>query len=132
MTVPAHTFTEAELISIRRFCGYPAVGTGVIVFPFPWWFKYYSALETRLQNLTDAEASQVNTYLTQLDALETAIFNASTNLGTASAAVWVRNEKEVQERTNLLDQWRRKLCGFLGVPPGPDLADSGNSVRIVV
>jgi len=132
MPVPAHTFTEAELIDIRRYCGYPAVGTGVVVFPFPWWFKYYSALETRLQNLTDTEATVVTTYLTQLDALELAIFNASTNLGTSAAAVWTRNEKEIHDRTNLLDQWRRKLCGFLGVPAGPDLGDSGNSIRIVV
>lgn len=132
MTVPAHTFPEHRLVDIRRYCGYPAVGTGVIVFPFPWWFKYYSALETRLQNLTDTEATVVTNYLTQLDALELAIFNASTNLGTSAAAVWTRNEKEVQDRTNLFDQWRRKLCGFLGVPPGPDLEGSGNNMRVVV
>lgn len=132
MPVPAHTFTEAQLIDIRRFCGYPAVGTGVIVFPYPWWFKYYSALETRLQNLTDAEASVVTGYLTQCQALETAIFGASDNLDTAKASVWEWNPDEVKNRTALYDQWRRKLCGFLGVPTGPDLSESANGVRIVV
>lgn len=132
MPVPAHTFTEAELIDIRRYCGYPAVGTGVVVFPFPWWFKYYSALETRLQNLTDAEASVVATHLTQLATLESAIVGASDNLDTAKASVWEWNSNEVRDRTRLYDQWRRKLCGFLGVPPGPDLGEGGNTIRVVV
>lgn len=132
MTVPAHTFAEADLIDIRRFAGYPAVGTGVIVFPFPWWFRYYSALETRLQNLTDAEATVVSTYLGQLRTLETAIVGAGDNLDTDKAAVWERNRREVADRTALLDQWRQKLCGFLGVPPGPDLGQSGGGMRIIV
>ncbi|MCM8736001.1 hypothetical protein M5E06_17855 [Azospirillum sp. A1-3] len=132
MTVPAHTFAEADLIDIRRFAGYPAVGTGVIVFPFPWWFRYYSALETRLQNLTDAEATVVTTYLGQLRDLEAAIVGAGDNLDTLEAGPWKWNSKEVEQRTKLLDQWRQKLCGFLGVPPGPDLNNSGGGMRIVV
>jgi hypothetical protein len=44
--------------------------------------------------------------------------------------VWKRNPREVRERTALFDDWRRRLCGFLGVPPGPALRDAG--VRLVV
>ena len=32
---------------------------------------------------------------------------------------------ELRDRTRLFDDWRRRLCGFFGVPPGPALTDSG-------
>jgi hypothetical protein len=30
----------------------------------------------------------------------------------------------------LFDGWRRRLCGFLGVPPGPALAAAGISLVV--
>ena len=58
-------------------------------------------------------------------ALETGIPNAAGNLDTEQAAVWSRNANEVRDRASLFDQWRGRLCGFLGLPPGPDLSGSG-------
>lgn len=134
--LPAATFVDSDLVDIRRFAGYPAYGTGVIVFPFPWWFQYYQALETRLQNLTANEATVVQTYLTNLRTLEAAIPGAGANLDTDQAAVWKHNANEVRDRTRLYDDWRMRLCGFLGVPPGPDLngagASSGNGMKITI
>jgi hypothetical protein len=31
----------------------------------------------------------------------------------------------MRERSNLFDDWRRRLCAFLGLPPGPGLGDGG-------
>ena len=36
-----------------------------------------------------------------------------------------QSETSSRDRARLFDDWRRRLCGFLGVPPGPALADAG-------
>jgi hypothetical protein len=126
-------FTDAQLVDIRRFCGYPAYGSGAVVNPLPWVMKYYQVLEYKLQNLDAAEgAVVVNTYLTPLYVLETAITGAGANLDTDQAAVWTHNKNEVRDRDALFANWRRKLCAFLGVPPGPEFIGPSNSVQIVV
>lgn len=130
--LPAVTFTDTDLVDIRRFAGYPALGTGVIVFPFPWWFKYYEAVEVRLQNMTVDEGLIVQQYLIDLRKLEAAIPNTSCNLGTAVAAVWTRNPRELRERINLYTMWRRRFCGFLGIPAGPDVGAASGNMSIVV
>jgi hypothetical protein len=128
----AYQWTDADRVDVRRFAGYPLYGTGTVIFPEPWFFRYYLALEARLSNMTEAEASVVQTtYLANLRTLETAIPSAGQNLDTDQAAVWHHNRDEVRDRSRLFDDWRRRLCGFLGVPPGPHLA-SGNSIRLVV
>ncbi len=52
MPFTPYTFTSAQLVDIRRFCGYPAYGDGAVVFPFPWIMRYYLALEYRLQHIS--------------------------------------------------------------------------------
>jgi hypothetical protein len=44
--------------------------------------------------------------------------------------VWTHNRDEVRDRLRLFDDWRRRLCGFMGVPPGPALGTGG--VALVV
>ena len=133
MAFTPYTFTDAQLVDIRRFCGYPAYGDGAVVFPFPWIMKQYLALEYRLQHLDANEgAVVVNTYLANLNTLETAIVGASANLDTDSAAVWKHNKNEVRDREALFASWRRKLAAFLGVPMGPQFDDGGSSFSLVV
>ncbi len=125
------TFTDAQLVDIRRFAGYPAKANGNVVFPAPWINIQYLALEYRLQNMSQSEGQViVTTYLTNLYTLETAIVGASANLGTAQAAVWTRNKNEVRDRERLFDDWRRRLCQFMGIEPAPGLGDAG--LRLVV
>jgi len=107
-------FTDSERTDLRRHMGYPA----------------YGLLEYRLQRLSPAEESVARTYLATLATLETAITDASVSLDTDTAAAWTRNAREVAERTRLFDDWRRRLCGFFGVPPGPSLGEAGT--RLVV
>lgn len=127
----AYAFTDAQKADIRRFCGYPAYGDGTVLFPAPWVNTYYLALEYRLNHMSQSEGAVVaNTYLANLYTLETAIPGAGANLDTDQAAVWKHNSREVSDRTALFDQWRRRLCGFLGVPFGPSLGDAG--IRLVV
>ncbi len=123
-------FTDAEKADIRRFCGYPAYGAGPAGFQGWRFFQAYGLLEFRLNNLAAAEFQVVRQYLAQLYALESGVPAAAGNLDTAQAAVWTRNQAEVRERTALLDEWRRRLAGFLGLPPGPALGPGG--VTLVV
>jgi hypothetical protein len=124
-------FTDAEKTDIRRFCGFPVYG-GQPVQAFGWRFmQWYGTLEFRLNNLQVSEESVIrDTYLANLYRLETAIMGASDNLDTDEAAVWKRNKNEVSDRFILFDAWRRRFCGYLGIPPGPGLENAG--LKIVI
>lgn len=123
-------FLDSEKTDIRRFCGYPAYGAGAAGFQSWRFFQAYGLLEYRMNNLSAAEEEITRGYLANLNALEAAIPHAGQNLDTERAAVWTRNADEVRERQNLFDDWRRRLCGFLGVPPGPSVADRGISLVV--
>ena len=123
-------FTESERTDIRRFCGYPAYGASDSGFESWRFFQTYGLLEFRMNNLSDSETTVVRRYLATLNALEQAIPSAGDNLDTDQAAVWTRNPDEPRDRAALLDDWRRRLCGFLGVPPGPALSTSGVSLVV--
>jgi len=94
-------------------------------------FTAYGTLEYRMNNmLAEEEAVVRTTYLANLTTLETAIPAAGANLDTDQAAVWKHNKNEVRDRAALFNKWRRDLCSFIGVPPGPGLGDG--SVQLVV
>lgn len=119
------TFTDAEKTDIRRFCGYPVYGQSPNQFVGYRFFQAYGNLEFKMNNLTPAEEAVVRTtYLVQLQTLEGAIPSASANLDTDQAAVWHHNRDEVAHRAGLERLWRKRLCKFLGVPPGPQLRDA--------
>lgn len=123
-------FTAAQAADIRRFCGYPAYGAGPAGFQGWRFFTAYGLLEFRINNLSPEEESVVTNYLGTLNQLEAAVTEAGNRLDTAQASVWTRNPSELRERTALFDDWRRRLCGFLGLPPGPALGDG--TLKLVV
>jgi len=123
--------TDAEKTDARRFCGYPAYGLGAAGFQNWRFYQVYGLMEFRLNNLADSELAVLRGYLGTLNGLEAAVPLAASTLDTEQAAVWTRNPDEIRDRTNLLDDWRRRLCGFLGIPPGPALA-SGSTITLVV
>lgn len=123
-------FLDSEKTDIRRFCGYPAYGAGPAGFQSWRFFQAYGLLEYRMNNLAGGEEQVVRGYLVNLNALEAAIPQSSQNLDTDQAAVWRHNAQEVRDRLSLFDNWRRRLCGFLGVPPGPSLADCGMTLVV--
>ena len=126
-------FTSAQLVDIRRFCGYPAMGDGNVVFPYPWILRQYLALEYRLQHMTtDEGAVVINTYLANLYTLETAIVGTGANLDTDEAAVWKHNRREMADREDLFYNWRSKLCNFLGIPPGQGMGGGRGSITLIV
>lgn len=118
-------FTDAQKTDIRRFCGYPAYGAGASGFQGWRFFQAYGLMEYRLNNLSSAEGAVVVSYLSALYVLETAIPQAAQNLDTEAAAVWTHNANEVRDRGRLFDDWRRRLCVFLGLPPGPAMVSGG-------
>lgn len=121
----ATSFTDAQKADIRRFCGYPAYGTGAAGFNSWRFFQAYGTLEYRMNNLAPAEIVVTLQYVSTLNTLETAIPQTSENLDTENAAAWTHNAHEMRDRENLFDNWRRRMCGFLGVPPGPALEQAG-------
>jgi len=125
-------FTDAEKTDTRRFCGYPAYGAGASGFQGWRFFQAYGLMEYRLNNLSDAEIAVVRNYLATLATLESGVTDAATRLDTEQAAVWTRNPDEVADRERLFDSWRRRLCGFLGLPPGPALASTDNVLQMIV
>jgi hypothetical protein len=126
----AGAFTDAQKVQIRRYCGYPAYGAGATGVSSWRFFQAYGALEYRLNNLGPAEMAVTLQYVSTLETIEAAIPRVSDNLDTESAAAWTHNADELRDREALFDNWRRRLCGFLGVPPGPALGQAG--VALVV
>jgi len=124
-------FSDMERTDVRRFCGYPAYGSGAAGNMGWRFYTAYGALEYRLNNLSSAEVAVVRKHLATLSALECAVPDAGGTLDTERAAVWTRNADEVSDRLHLLDEWRRRLCQFLGVPPGEGLA-GGSGVAWIV
>jgi len=114
---------DAEKAEIRRFCGYAALGD-VASGESSWrFFQGAGTLEWRLNTLSEAERRRVRYFLQTLAQMERAIHGASESLDIETISVWTRNRREVPERVKLLEWWRCRLCGFLGVAPGPDLKD---------
>ncbi len=123
--------TDAEKTDVRRFCGYPAYGASPSGNTGWRFYQAYGALEYRMTNLSSSEEVVVREHLATLRTFEAAIPFAATNLDTAAAAVWTHNPAEVLERQRLERDWGRRLCGFLGAPPGPALA-GGSTVALIV
>ncbi len=122
--------TPIELTDARRFCGYPVAGTSTALGPHH--VARFGALEHRLANLSAPEESVLRNHLAACRTLEAAIPDAAEALDTESAAAWTRNPTEIRDRTRLLDDWRRRLCAFLGLPPGPALAVGTNTPSLVL
>lgn len=118
-------FTDAERADVRRFCGYPAYGSGADGFQSWRFFQAYGTLEYRLTNLAPAELQVVRQYLATLYGLETAIPGAGASMDTDQAAVWKRNRSESADRAALFDSWCMRLVRFLGIPPGPAYQSGG-------
>jgi len=130
MAVSGTPLTDAEKTDARRFCGYPAYGGAPVGFETWRFYQVYGLLEFRLTNLSSSELGVIRRYLATLTVLEGAIPRSGENLDTDEAAVWTRNRSEPADRSRLFDDWRRRLCGFLGLPPGPALA--GHGIALVV
>lgn len=131
--------TDAQKVDVRRWAGYPVSGdASVVVYSDPVYFHAGPrdglnalTLEGRLDHLTEGEETVlVNVYLTPLTALEAAIPTVGDNLDTDVAAVWKRNVNEQSDRERLFKSVCRRMCAFLGVPPGPGLG-SGNGISLV-
>ncbi|MCE3608069.1 hypothetical protein LXA47_31355 [Massilia sp. P8910] len=124
------TLTDDEKTDIRRHAGFGVFGdeaTQAFGYRF---MQHYGTLEYKLNHMSASEEAVVRSYLATLLDLEMAVPLASDNLDTDAAAVWTHNKREVRDRLDLFDVWRKRLCDFLGIPPGPHLGSSTN--RMVV
>lgn len=119
--------TDAQKADTRRYAGYPMLAdtTADDSRDFAYGFVspgVWATLEHRLNNMrAEEESILINTYLANLNTLETQIPASGADLDTKTAAVWERNENQVADRAALFDDWRRRMCYFIGVAPGPSL-----------
>ena len=126
--------TAQQLSDVRRYAGYPMLGDTTADdsrdFAYGWVSPgTWQTLQHRLTNLRpEEETTLINVFLTNLATLESAIVGAGDNLDTDQAAVWTRNKTEVSDRTKLYNQWRREMCGFIGIAPGPYLGNGGGQI----
>jgi hypothetical protein len=123
--------SDGEKTDVRRHCGYPVIGSAtlqVLAWPLS---QGRGVLEYRMNALSSSEETVLRRYLMTLLVLECAVPKSGEHLDTDQAAVWTRNRTEQEDRLRLLDNWRRRLCSFLGVTPGPGLPPSG-SISVVV
>ncbi len=131
--------TDSQATDVRRWAGYGMAGNeslSIYVDPVyshagPAWGLNKLTLADKLAALTAAEESVlVTTYLAILATLESAIPAAADNMDTDTAGPWKANRNEMSERTGLFNKWRRDMCAFLGIPPGPGLGSGSiNLVR---
>lgn len=124
--------SEAERTEARRFLGYPAHGAGNAGNSAWQFYQASGSVEYRLGNLSSSEEVVLRRYLSTLEVLEAAIPAVGAGLDTGSAAGWTRNPAELSERSRLFDDWRRRLCAFIGVPAGPGLGSQSASIGLVV
>ena len=118
-----HGLREDGYSSLLRLSGlWCGAGSDLQTWRF---FQAYGLLEFRMNNLSDAEAAVVRRYLGTLTVLEFAVPRAGDNLDTDQARYGRAIATNCATARRLFDDWRRRLCGFFGVPPGPALADSG-------
>lgn len=127
--------TDSQLVDVRRHAGYPLVGDTNVGDQRDMAYSWVSpgimqTLFHRLNSLSAPEESVLITkFIDPLNLIEQSIVDASGNLDTDVAAVWVRNKSEVQDRTRLFNQKRRDMCAFIGTKPGPSLGDG--SIRLI-
>ena len=125
--------TDAQMTDVRRYMGYALTGTSMPItadqdLVYGQFGLVTMSLYKRLTTLSASEEAVIDTYLTTLAGLETAIPAAAANLDTDEAAVWKHNRSEIADRSNLFDGWRRRMCAFLGFPPGPGLGTGGMKI----
>lgn len=126
--------TDQQQADVRRFAGYPMLGdtTADDSRDFAYGFVSPGVWQTLNHRLTNMRPEEENTlvsiYLTNLYTLEAAIPASGADLDTNKAAVWERNPNQVADRQGLFDEWRRRMCQFIGVAPGPTLGDGSVTI----
>ncbi|QDH16789.1 hypothetical protein [Swingsia samuiensis] len=121
ISVSSDELNESEKVDIRRFCGYPVIGSCDTSQGSWRFFQQEGTLEWRMNHLSSSERQQVRGYIAQLEAMELALAHSSDNLDTERAASWFHNQNEVSDRLQLFWIWRKRFCTFLGVSGGSEL-----------
>ena len=125
--------TDAQKADVRRFGGYPAVADTLASdtrdTAYVHTFAVWTTLFHRLNNLSVAEeAILVDVYLTNLTVLESDVLTVRDTIDTTAAGTWQSNPLEMSQRIRLFNKWRRDMCAFLGLEPGPSLGTSGMNI----
>lgn len=123
-------FTDQDKVDVRRHLGYGALGDLSQGNSLMYWrfFYAFNSLEYRLNHMTDDEIAVVQgQYLPQLNQLETDVYSARSNLDTSKAAVWSHNDAEIPDRIELFNYFRKQLCAFFQLPPGPFFVHSASA-----
>lgn len=103
------SLTDTEKTEIRKHCGYPAYGSEAEGSQGWRFHQAYGLMEYRMIRMSGAEEAVARQYLAKLAVLVERIDGGDRSKATVA----------------LYEDWRRRLCGFLGIPPGPALQRAG-------
>lgn len=123
--------TDSQKVDLRRMMWYPIFGSANTQ---AYGFRYmsqYGLMEYRFINMSAEEEMALLVLLNQCLALEIKLAAVSDDLDTSKAGPWTRNSKQLRENNSLLTLWRKKLCEYIGILPGPMHSMGGNK-RITV
>lgn len=125
------SLTTDEGVAIRRFMWYGMLGNqNVQAFGYRW-ATNFGLLQFRISNLLPQEEAYVRTLISQCETLEQGLLNVQADMDTASAGPWKRNPQQLKENIRLYTFWRKKMCEFFQLPPGPAFATS-SQISVVV
>lgn len=121
--------TDTERANTRRWAGYGLVGDlATAIYSQPVYAPSYIRtgvgllLDDRLSHLAPSEELILrDVYLEPLEKLESDLLTVADNLDTDAAGPWIHNKRERQDREDLFNSLRRRMCGFLNFLPGPYL-----------
>lgn len=124
------TFELADLIDIRRFCGFASAGIPGSWNPDAGDYRL-AVFEARTANLTEAEGELlVDKHLARCRATEDAYWSAADTLVVESADVFTRNPRHLAELKEQHRDARMAMCAAFGIAPGPAL-QSVNGTRLI-
>ncbi len=125
--------SDLDKVAVRRYAGYPAaspdpafVDPAVVQVP-----GFRTTLNDWMNDVSaDQESVLRDVYLDNLETLETAVLDVQDTIDSTAAGTWQSNPREMSDRIRLFNSWRRNMCSFIGVEPGPGLGRGGmNLVR---
>ena len=92
----------------------------------------FAAAPPPLPSPLERAGVRASAVLAPLYAIEQSLATVWRNLDTGQAAVWTHNANEQRDKEASFAYWRRRLCAFLQVPPGPEIARDAGCMRLVV
>lgn len=124
-TIAQDALSDRQKQAIRRLCGYSTSVREINSFDAWRFYQSSGTLDYRISVLVPVEIKVVIQYIETLLVLEANLPQDNMGDVIVDTTTWRPDIDEVRSKHSMFDDWRRRLCGFLGVPAGPKLLSPG-------